>query len=252
MKTLIQKYLEDKKLAWSPNTLKSEEHRLNAVSDKLDGEANTLWDATQHLGAYSRLTTWSRVCDFWDWALSEGHVSVPGNYRKFRKKNAKQFKVENVYVRKTPDISFEEAQARIQTLPQDIREKASQLLSGGLRYSESFTLKDGRVVGKGGKLRSAFVAEAGFKRCYRTFLRALHSVGLTPHMLRKICASRLAREGLGEADLCKAMGWSSFNTARSYLAPLQDEAIGEVFKRVQGGTNARGPKNTRKPLSRVV
>jgi integrase len=245
MKQTIQKYLDDKKLAWSPNTLKSEEHRLNAVAHLLDGNARKLWDGIEHLGAYSRLTTWSRVCDFWEWAFSEKLVENQGDYRAFRKKNAKQFK--NVYTPKTPDISYEEALARIETLRPEVRAKAAQLLSGGLRYTESFTLSAGRVVGKGNKTRKAFTKEATYTLSYRTLLRALQHVGLTPHMLRKICATRLAREGLREADLCKVFGWSSFKTAAVYLAPLQDEAIAEKFSHVQGGTHDK--KTTRKPLS---
>lgn len=247
MKSIIQKYIQDKKLAWAPSTLQSEAHRLNAVADVLDGDAARLWTALETLGPYSRLTTWSRVCDFMDWAHSEGLIENAGSYRAFRKKNAKQFK--NVYTPKTPSFTFEEATRRIDTLAPSIRAKALQLLNGGLRYTESFTLKGGKVVGKGGKNREVFTEEASYSGSYRTFLRALHSVGLTPHMLRKICATRLAREGLREADLCKVFGWSSFKTASSYIAPLQDEALKEVFKRVQGGTNEQ---HTKKRLPRVV
>lgn len=248
MKTLIQKYLEDKALAWSVTTALSESHRLNAVAPFLDGNARTLWDNIQHLGGYSRLTTWSRVCDFYTWLVENKHTDTGGDYRAFRKKNAKQFK--NVYNPKTPELSFEEASERIESLAPEFRDKARQLLSGGLRYSESFTLSGGRVVGKGNKTREAFTEEATYTRSYRTFLRALQSVSLTPHMLRKICASRLAREGLREADLCKAMGWSSFKTAAVYLAPLQTQQIQDVFAKLpRSGGAKHGKAATRKFVS---
>ena len=240
---LITKYLDSKTNAWAPTTLKSERYRLNAVAPHLDGNPLSLWAAISDRGPYTRVTIWTRVTDFYQWCLDNGHRTGPNHYRTWKEDNARQFK--HAYTPRFPEISFEEARARIQKIPQEgIRNKAMELLLGGLRYTESFTFReeDSTVVGKGSKRRVAFIPKregASFNRTYATFLRALRKVGLTPHQLRKLAATEFARRGLREADLCKVMGWSSFATASKYIAPLKDEEIRSKIETVQhGGTNA--------------
>lgn len=235
MMNLIDQYLESKKLAWSPTTLRSEGHRLRGVVEALDGKPETLWAAIATRAPYTRTTMWTRVVSFYDWAIAKGHVQGPNKYREWRAENERQFK--HVYAPKLPDISFDEAKARIARIEDPrIRGKALQLLMGGLRYSESMTLAEGRVIGKGNKPRASFAPEAQAPGCsYHTVLRALKAVGLTPHMLRKITATTLAQEGLREAELCEAMGWSSFHTAKNYVAANR-KAIAAAFTKLQGGS----------------
>lgn len=227
---LIEQYLADRRLAWAPSTQRSERHRLMAVAEHLDGNPETLWAALADLKPYARATAWTRVTDFWDWAITEGKVAAAANrYQQFRKKNALQFK--NAYTRQVPSINYEEAEARCQQLPAASRDKALQLLRGGLRFAESATLRDGAVVGKGGKQRRVYVDAVEFNQTYETFRQHLAVVGLKPHTLRKLFASKLVAEGANEFDLLQIMGWSSLTTASSYVkteAPRLAALVGAV------------------------
>lgn len=234
---MVKHYIDSHSLAWASSTLRSEEHRLTALLPALNGDPARLWRhlTTNNIKPYARVTAWTRVMHFIDWALEQKLVRGSNEYRTFRKRNAKLFK--NTYQPKQPDMTFEQAKARIASIKDEgVRSKATQLLMGALRYTESFTLSDGQVVGKGGKTRTVFTnATSTYDGSYRTFLRALHAVGLRPHDLRKIACTQLARAGLQDADLMKVMGWSSMATAKTYVQPLRDEAIALTFKKhIQG------------------
>src|SRR5687767_14837988 len=113
MKQWIDIYLQDKATAWAPSTQRSERHRLSAVGHVLDGNPRTLWSTTAStLAPYSRVTTWCRVIDYYEWLMEQGHVKGPNVYRAFRKKHAKRFK--NAYTPSLPTTSYQEAQEGIQ------------------------------------------------------------------------------------------------------------------------------------------
>ena len=235
MKHLIQEYIAERELAWAPSTLKSELHRLLAVADLLDGDPNRLWVyLEQNQKPYSRVTTWTRVSNFYQWAILNGKVKGINHYEKFREKNQRLFK--NCYTPKFPEISFAEAKARIRTLARvDVNLLAEFLLSNGARYSESRNGEDGQVVGKGNKTRTVYGSQIEKNHSgisYHTFRRELAKIGLRPHELRKLCATELVARGLREADLCKVMGWSSIVTAKAYLIPKKDEELKEIFERM--------------------
>lgn len=240
MIALITRYIEDQKLAWSPTTLRSEFYRLRGVQDVLDGNPLALWDyLVSRQKPYARLTTWTRVTSLWDWLVREGHRTGSNPYRLFREKNARLFK--HVYQTKTPTISFEEAVNRIKTLPSRYRELGLSLLGSGERFSESQQTPDerGRITGKGAKPRYTYRSEVtGTTRevHYSGFRRSLQAIGLVPHDLRKLSASRLVELGATEIDLLKAMGWSSMETAKRYLQPKKDEQIKMMFKEIQDAT----------------
>lgn len=232
----ISQYLESKRFAWAARTLLNEGYRLRGMAEQLETlEPVQLWEhLLANLSPYSRVTTWVRVTDFAEWSIQQGLMAGPNRYAEFRARNAKAFK--NVYTPKLPKISFQEAEARIMTLEdEDVRDKALQLLRGGLRYTESLSVNDGRVVGKGGKVRDVYVGATNYKRSYATLQRRLREIGLTAHTLRKLCASQLARDGMREADLCEAFGWASFQTAKIYLAPMEKEQMRRKFRAIQGG-----------------
>jgi integrase len=237
MKNLIDQYIESKQLAWAPSTLRSESHRLTGIAELLDGKPETLWKAIQEMAPYGRKTIWTRVTSFWQWALDRGLLKGPNKYRVFKQENARLFK--HVYQPKTPKIDYQEACKRINEMEDEsMRNKAKRLLSGGLRYSEEDTIEDNHVIGKGSKSRRVFCEQIDgpiFKGSYHRFYHALKKVGLKPHDLRKIAATELARKGLREADLMKAMGWESIVTAKSYLAPINDNAMEKVFRTIQEG-----------------
>jgi integrase len=246
--SLIDAYLEDRKLAWAPSTLKSERYRLVAVAEAMDGKAETLWDALASYKPYARATTWTRITDFWAWGLAAGHFTGANQYEQFRKKNALQFK--NVYQRRTPTISFEAAQQAVaQIANEQSRAKAMQLLQGGLRYTESLSLAGGSVVGKGGKRRDVYSSETpNFKHTYDTFRRHLAAVGLKPHDLRKLFATGLVAAGANEFQLCEVMGWASIATASSYISNNKSELL-KLVHMVQGGPTHESAGSTKKQVS---
>lgn len=214
---LIDEYMDSKQYAWAPSTLRSELYRLQSVSDKLDGNPVKLWKGIQYQKPYSRLTTWTRVTEYWQWLMDEGKISYGKNpYKEWRTKNARVFK--NVYLKKTPEITYQEAKERIGTITDPrVREKALRLLEGGLRFSESDTLRDGTVNGKGSKRRRAFCTEGTIDCGYGVVYRALRKIGIRPHDLRKLFLSRLVEMGANEFELCEVAGWSNLNTASSYI-----------------------------------
>lgn len=231
MKAYIDAYIKDHELAWSKSTQKSERYRLAPLAEFLNGDPELLWEKIQGYKPYTRNTVWVRVTDFWGW-VHKGEAINP--YAIWREKNARQFK--NTYQRKTPKISYEEARARIETIPDGrIRNKAYQLLFAGLRWAESLSLSAGSssVLGKGNKVRDIVVPEITgeiYDGPYWNFWKALTDVGLKPHDLRKIRATDLLRKGMDLPTLCETMGWSRMDTAMSYLAPLQKEQREKFFK----------------------
>lgn len=234
--TLYSKYIQDKALVWTEASVRSERVRLNRVMSCIDGDAPRLWGTLDDYGAYSRVTLWNRVVAFYDWGIEEGHLQAPNPYAVFRKKNKRRFT--NVYERRPPEVTFEEARRRILTIGDtEIRNKCLQLLSGGLRWTESFTLADGYVLGKGNKSRRVYAVTpegpvAGIGR-YLAVLRALKKVGLKPHKLRGIFLSELVRRGVNPFELKKVAGWSSLQTAESYIA-ANDDNIQKLVGAVQG------------------
>lgn len=248
---MAKHYLDSKKGAWAESTLRSEEHRLNGLLPHLNGDAPALWKALASLKPYSRVTAFTRACSFYSFLIAKGHVAGPNVYDAFREENARLFK--NAYQPKALSISFEEAKRRIAEIKDEaIRNRALRLLSGGLRFTESATLQDGHVVGKGGKRRRVFCQETTgdvYTGSYQTFFRALKKVGLKPHDLRKLCATKLVEAGLKEADLMKVMGWNSIITAKSYLQPKLDDELADVFKAAIHGGNE---ENEAEPVSGEV
>jgi integrase len=232
---LMELYLADKLLAWAPSTLKSERYRLQAVALHLNGNADALWQSIKDNGAYSRLTTWVRVTDFYQWCLDEGKLTGGNPYRAFRKKNARLFK--NCYEKHVPTLSFDDAKVRIESLADaSIRRRALEILFSGMRWAESGKHENGSVVGKGSKRRDVFVPEIQgpeFTGCYETFRLALATVGMKPHDLRKLFLNRLVEMGANEFQLTQVAGWSSIATASSYIK-VSSSATKALVNQLQG------------------
>lgn len=236
-KELIQAYVDDAG-QWSEAMRKSEVSRLRSVQPDVNGDPKRLWKRLEGRGLapYTRVTVWTRVCMFWDYLMKAGVVPAGVNpYREFRAKNARFFR--NQYVRKVPNVTLAEARRRIDQIHDaDIKAKATELLAAGLRWSESFTLKDGEVTGKGGHRRAVFLSGAGvgqgYEGSYTRFWRALRKVGLKPHDLRKVFAGAAADAGATPEELCALLGWKSYDTARSYLA-ARPEKLKKLAERIQ-------------------
>jgi len=227
MQSLYEEYLDAKRLAWSESTLKSERRRLSRYFYVLEEGPAALWDATKTLAPYSRKTLFIRVSAFYDWAVTTNQLTE-NPYKQWMAEHARLFKY--VYNQKTPTLSFREAEEAVLTIPCKAScLKALQLLGGGLRWNESFNIDDGSCTGKGGKVRKVFADPISYPFSYTHFRKHLAAVGMKPHDLRKIRATDLARSGLREVDLCKVFGWSNLNTAKAYIAPINDQKLKELM-----------------------
>lgn len=233
MKDLIDKYIEDHTLSWAPTTLKSERHRLYALDVQLTTTAVQLWEKlVSTKKPYSRVTTWTRVVDFYQWCLDNKKIEGENHYALFRRKNARLFK--NQYQTKTPNITFQEAAKRINKLSEPYSKSlAIQILGSAERYSEATQQETASIIGKGNKRRRSYRPTGRTNSSilsYSSFRRHLAKTGLKPHDLRKLAATRLVEAGVSEADLLEIMGWSSIITAKAYLQPKKQEQLAKIFK----------------------
>jgi site-specific recombinase XerC len=218
---MIDQYLADKHLSWSMSTSRNARAQLMGYRSAITSKPSDLWAAMTGRGLkpYSMVTVFGRVTDFYEFLVSTGERMGPNPYRQFRDKNERLFR--NVYSRKTPTMSFAEAKQRVEGIVDPAARKFGlELLGSGLRYSERATLNEGMVVGKGRKSRRAYVPAIegpAFTQTYQSFYRKLRAAGLKPHDLRKLFLSHLVEQGINNFDLCEVAGWSSINTAASYI-----------------------------------
>lgn len=240
----VAKYIESKKLAWAPTSIKSEWARLRSgieVVNRLGSQATAAQVYEQLVSdghkPYSIKTMFIRLAEFEEFVSGNSN----NHFRQFLTINARLFK--SVYQPKRLEITYLEAHKRISTIPNtDIREICQLMLRSGLRVHEALSYDGtGSVVGKGNKRRivyhmesSGATAKAGRDEhptlTYKQIYMALKSVNLTPHVLRKLAATTLVNAGFKEADLMRVMGWSSMATAAIYVQPANDV---ELAKRVQ-------------------
>ena len=227
---MIDAYLAYHKLAWAPTTLATAKYTLKRYLPTPEPHAESLWLRLDSLGAYSKLTVWSRCAHYYDWLLENSHVKGENIYKAFAKKNRRLFR--GAYRPERLKVTFEEAQRRLATLPDgDVRRTANRMLSGAQRWSDT-SCGDGLVVGKGQKVRQDFSGEAfqGAAAPYHTVYRALKSLGLKPHTLRKLALNRLVERGATAADLMAVAGWASMSTAASYLQPKETKRLKEMLR----------------------
>lgn len=225
----VDQYLESKALAWSPSTMKSERARLAAVVEVLEvaglDPAAVYKKLADKYKPYSLKTTFIRLAAF------ELEAFGTANFSAFNRTHSRLFK--HAYLPERLKLDFQEAVAKIELLQDPaIKAKAKELLYSGMRYTESTTETDGIVVGKGGKKREVFKPDTDVKYdgTYIKFWRALRKVGLKPHTLRKLRATNLVEHGASLPDLMEIMGWSSLNTASSYLQPKRKAQLAQLMK----------------------
>ncbi len=237
-KKYLQSYLESKRYAWSPSTFQSEEPRLKKLLEYVNDNPETLWNSIETLGAYTRQTSWTRVCDFYDFLINKGLISISNNpYRQWRRENARSFK--NVYTRKQQQLSFRECSERIRKINNGcVVAACNAILRNGLRISELSSYTDGQVRGKGNKLRAIpgpeWFVEVDIHTSRHLIYRELKKVGLKPHDLRKVFATHLVKHGANIFQLCKIMGWSNVQTAQSYVNAGSTEELNNFVKEAIG------------------
>lgn len=229
MQVVLDKYLLDKNLSWSPQSIRSTRHTLSSLFPYLNGDPLSLWNHLQKIQKpYSRVTTWWRVCAFWDYYQKEQHEKK-NPYREFRSQNIRLFK--DKYLRKVPSMSIKDARSLIETelsARPDIRNQALILLLTGMRYGEAKTYKDGWVEGKTGSREVFLPILSGpkYEGSYVNFLRQLYnSTRLKPHDLRKIYLNECVNSGANIFEVMKMAGWKNLETARSYINARRDRLV---------------------------
>jgi integrase len=229
MLELVDKYIESKSFAWSPSSQRSERSRLRASAHLIDVDPRDVFGTLRATkNSYTVKTTFIRLGEFYEFLLTVGNRNGLNPFKLFMREHAQLFK--NAYEKERLSVDYEEAKAKIAQIENlSSRAKALELLASGARYAESLTQIEGYITGKGGKRRRMFLPEgvsaADFRRSYSAFRRDLQRVGLKPHTLRKLAATRFVEMGAREADLMQLMGWSSIVTASSYLQSKKDEQL---------------------------
>jgi integrase len=176
---------------------------------------------------YGIKTALIRLASVEAWATSHGRGASFG-YQDFLHRHRNRLK--HAYLKEEIKVTYDEAFTRIQGLEDGCREAALTLLENGLRISELTSIRDGFVVGKGGKRRKIYgKIYTGKSLPSISHLSAkLRAVGLKPHTLRKLCATRVADRGATAADLCQIFGWSKLDTAYYYLQAKGDDKLREL------------------------
>lgn len=225
----VKEYLADHQNAWAPSTLKSESSKLNKYGHLVDQDpAKAFKSLTKDLKPYTIKTLFIRLSHYKQWQVDKG-LDETNTYKEFLRKHANKFK--HVYDRKPVKVDYNTTLSRIRSLSdQDVRETAEFLLKSGLRISEAYKVKDGFVVGKGSKKRPVFVDPPQTLASQKRLRDGLSSIELTPHDLRKLCATRLVEKGADAATLCHVMGWTKIETAYRYIQPKNNESIKEMME----------------------
>lgn len=225
----MKEYLDYHKNAWSETTMKAEEARLHKYLHLAETPpASAYAELSKKLKPYTIKTLFIRLGHYQEWLFNQKFKDTPSEYKTFLKSHANKFK--HVYDRKPVGTDYHSALRAISTLADSAtRFHAEFLLKSGVRISESYSVKDGFVVGKGGKRRKIYVDPPSTLVPQKVLREALSSINLTPHALRKLCATNLARNGADAPTLCKVMGWSSIATAYKYLEPIDDDRIKEML-----------------------
>lgn len=241
---LLNDWLEEKrKNDWCESTYRSEKRRLTSLVPYLTGDAEVLWREfeARETSMYSRLTALIRITSFWDYYHLNTGSAPPGAANPYRRLHQQKRRLlKNCYQEKIPEISFEAAYKKIQTIADDHdRKMALLLITTGMRFTESTTIKDNKIIGKGAKPRRVYPPEQldGFiyQGTYDHFYYALKSqTGLKPHDLRKIFLSKIANNGMNHFELCRVAGWSNINTATKYISVSNDriKALIETARKV--------------------
>lgn len=231
MEKILAEYIQYQSNRWSKATLKSETSRLKACLPLLGLSAGDLYDTlAPHKKPYSIKTLFIRLGNFIDWCRKQGYHQGPNKYKEYLISHSLRFK--HAYQTERLTVTFEQAEERIKTISnQKIQEHCLAMLYTGVRISESITAKDGFVTGKGNKPRKIFEGkyklQAGLTKW--EIYSSLKTVGLKPHSLRKLFATKLADRTKKPADLCKVLGWESYKTAEKYIQPKQDSELADMI-----------------------
>lgn len=240
-KELIEEYLRYKSVVWSASTLKSEKARLNKALTFLnatDGFKNPdllLAALEPEYKPYTLKIILTRLGDLEAWAIMEGRHSPPALLSELLRRCYRRFK--GCYQKEKLGLSYDSAEALINSIgDREVRAHALAVLRSGLRFGESVSvnLESRTVVGKGGIMRPVFnlgeVPGVSSELNYQRLRRGLATVGLKPHTLRKLAATKFSKI-LEPVDLMRVMGWTNMQTAAIYIQESRDEEISAKLMR---------------------
>lgn len=234
---MLQMYIKDNKDRLAKTTITNRQARLRKQIANIEasGEDPSLFfDLVKgSMSAYSLKTVMLEISNWYKWAVREG-IKKDNPWSREVAKRAQYFK--GAYKPKRLEMTYDEMVEKINKVSCDqVREASREILRTGVRISETRTADSDKVTGKASKVRKFYGDSRKFKGVsVHQIRRGLKEVGLTPHDLRKMFATRLARSGkFDEVTMCEVMGWESFDTAKSYLQPEKQSEIasklGELF-----------------------
>jgi integrase len=230
--TTIDQYLKFKENSWAPTTLEMERYRLQGlltVGELIASPGELYKTLKDKYKPYYLQVTFTRLSDFMTWGSKQLGWINP--YSDFLKSNRNLFR--NAYKSEELDVTYAEALKRIKGIEKpEIREAALDILHNGLRAHELNNIMGSHVIGKGGFLRPLMKEVKIGPRPDRFKLHyELKKVGLKPHSLRKLFATRLLDAGMSLQDVCKVCGWKSIETVLRYAQPKSTENLRASVKK---------------------
>lgn len=239
----IDLYLNSKKLAWAHSSQKNERYRLLMHGQSVMRDPEVVYKELHERGMkdHSIKTTFVRLSQFFQWLVDTDKIAPSKNpWKLFMKSHALLFK--HAYRTERLKVSFDDAKRLIDAMPEDeYKAAAKQLLEGGLRYCELSTFDGQGVIGKGSKPRSVFLRDGlkdfRYHGSYSALYVRLKAVGLKPHTLRKLCATRFSTEaGISDVDICEIFGWESIETSKKYRQPQRREYLAAALQKAVSGS----------------
>ncbi len=240
MKTITREqltlYIASKSNAWAPSTIKSEHARLRTALDLINQGPEQLYAVgSQMYAPYTLKTLFIRAGELY----AHTQPTSSNLYKEFLNDNARLFK--NAYEPEVLDVTYEQAKERLTqiSLP-NVKALGLFMLHTGLRADEVLRYDNqGTIIGKGGKMRR-IIPQSGVGYptnhgvTYSVLHKALATVGLKPHTLRKLYATKLVEGGIREADLMSIMGWASIQTSTLYIQPKRDAVLKQQLEAIFG------------------
>ncbi len=225
----IEEYIKAHALAWAPTSLKTERSRLESLlqlpyTQVMDDAESLYKELTKKYKPYTVKTIFIRLGDYC------AHFNLKNPYREFLKSHRNLFK--SAYTRESLHVDYAEALSRISRIKcPKVRDTAKAMLTSGLRSCEIGRTDGITIVGKGNKIRPFLGENIPINIPKNTLWLALKKVGLKPHTLRKLFATRLLERGMDLHNVCQVMGWSNYNTAQYYLQPKKDDELRAFIKK---------------------
>jgi len=235
---LYDSYLDFHRTAWTDACYKSEAARLKKIIHIIKTEAglsgNELHKALikRAYGTYTIKTMLIRAASYYDHGAKKGvfpSITNPFKDEMQRSRTA----MNRAYRPERLKIDFDKAKELINTITDTgIKDFCLALLHSGLRIDEAYNVnhETKSVVGKGGIERTVFFDYQGPLPSEYRVRSALKELGLKPHSLRKLLATKLSRNGFSHADIKRIFGWSSIATADKYFQSKMDDQIRESLK----------------------